>query len=297
MSPLAPDSPPQVRDELARRWGVPTHLESVRLHGGEESAAYRIGDVVARLGPSWRTTDELAWAYDIARQVAHSVPEALSPVPANDGSLVVRTAGRPLSVWPYVEAEWADPEESRQRVQAAELLARLHLTLSRTEARPRPASRSPGSPVDPVLTDLDLDAWLSDFHRRYPKRQLLHGDLGRANVLATKGRLVAVIDWDELSVGCPEADLAEVLWEWTRDREAFTFNEVAARAFLTVYGESGGTARQPSLAECANAIRDRIRREVSYSQAVGSWGTSDDPEDIAYEAGQLRAFRELADIT
>jgi Ser/Thr protein kinase RdoA (MazF antagonist) len=73
-----------------------------RLYGGEESACYRLGGDVVRIGPPWRTNAELAWSYAVAAQAAAQVAEVAAPRLAQDGRLVVRVAGRPVSVWPYV---------------------------------------------------------------------------------------------------------------------------------------------------------------------------------------------------
>ncbi|MEV4893037.1 hypothetical protein AB0K48_27010 [Nonomuraea sp. NPDC055795] len=47
-----------VRRAVKEMWGVDGHGEAPRLHGGEESAAYRLGDHVVRIGPESRGSEE-----------------------------------------------------------------------------------------------------------------------------------------------------------------------------------------------------------------------------------------------
>jgi aminoglycoside phosphotransferase (APT) family kinase protein len=100
------------------------------------------------------------------------------------------------------------------------------------------------------------------------------------------------LNWDDVLIGPPEQELAWAVWEWTQ-RGRTTLDLAAGQQFVEKYREAGGTARPITPEELAQLIRDRIRREVAYSQAVGAWGISSDPADLAYETRQLRAFREL----
>jgi hypothetical protein len=53
---------------------------------------------------------------------------------------------------------------------------------------------------------------------RLPSGDLVHGDLGLANVLAADGVITGIVDWDDLGVGCRATDLAGPLFEWHRLR-------------------------------------------------------------------------------
>jgi hypothetical protein len=82
------DIPPTdaVRSDVFRSWGLSLDGTAVRLYGGEESASYRVGTHVIRIGPTWRSLAELEWAYSVAAQVAAQVPEVPTPVPAQRGA-------------------------------------------------------------------------------------------------------------------------------------------------------------------------------------------------------------------
>jgi Ser/Thr protein kinase RdoA (MazF antagonist) len=280
---------PEIRRALHRFWGVAGFAE--RLFGGEESAAVRIGAHVVRVGPTWRSDAELRWAYSIAARVAADIPEVTGPVRHSGGGYVVRVGGRPVSVWPYVAGVWADPENHRW--QAAQFLARLHRAFAAVQPeRPRPSTPGPGVVREPLLQDPELDRWMDRFYASNSRQHPLHGDFYRGNVLVRSDVIVALLDWDDVLVGPPEQELAWAVWEWTQ-RGRTTLDLAAGQQFVEKYREAGGTARPITPEELAQLIRNRIRREVAYSQAVGAWGISSDPADLAYETRQLRAFREL----
>lgn len=283
----------EIRLALCRGWGLRADRAAMRLFGGEESAAFRIGEHVVRVGPAWRRDEELQWSYSVAAAVAARVPEVTAPVPRTAGGYLVRAAGRPVSVWPYVAGDWADPDNEDQRRQAAQLLARLHCAFAAVRTLPRrPSAPGPGDVHNPLLPDPDLDRWMDDFYARHSRRHPLHGDFYRGNILVRDGIIVALVDWDDVFIGPPEQELAWAVREWTQRRRT-TLDIAAAQQFTGQYRAAGGTAEPITPEDLAQLIRDRIRREVTYSQAVGVWGISADPDDVAYEAGQLRAFREL----
>ncbi|MFF0521110.1 hypothetical protein ACFYTC_20555 [Actinomadura nitritigenes] len=100
-----------MRRAVQDAWGRPVDGEPVRLYGGEESAAYRAGDIVVRVGPASRTNAEAEWCHGIAAHAAAGLPEAVAPLRARDGTTVVRVEGRPVSVWSHVAGEWPDADE------------------------------------------------------------------------------------------------------------------------------------------------------------------------------------------
>lgn len=116
-------------------WGIPAEAAE-RLTGGEESAAYRVGSVVVRLGPPARRTALMEWCHQVA--AAAGVEEAVLPLRTATGASVVRVAGRPVSVWPLVSGRWLDADEPAEAEQAARLLARLHRGLRDVVMSPRP---------------------------------------------------------------------------------------------------------------------------------------------------------------
>lgn len=144
---------------IAKRWAVDRALltDPLRLHGGEESAAYRLGPHVVRVGPRWRTNAEAEWCHRIASAAAQQVSEAIAPRQTVDGVTVVRCDGRPLSLWPFVHGAWGDEHDADQRRQAAELLARIHIALrsARTSIPSRPPTTIGWGTADETM-DADL---------------------------------------------------------------------------------------------------------------------------------------------
>lgn len=284
-----------VRETADREWGIPVAGDGVRLTGGEESASYRLGDHVVRVGPTWRGTAELEWAYEIAARAAVDVPEVTAPVANRYGGYVVRVDDRPISVWPYADGSWADQSNESQREQAAHLLARLHrafAAMSDVTERPDCDGLARQRKPHPAVADPTLDDWFADFKRRRTARQPIHGDVYRANVLVRGGRIVALLDWDDVSLGPPEQEVAWAAAEWSDTRQ--TVDLAPVMWFVDTYLAAGGTACRLDTVELAQLIRHRIRMDVNYSYSTGQWGASDDPEELEYEANQLRAFKELS---
>ncbi|GAA2788794.1 phosphotransferase enzyme family protein [Saccharopolyspora taberi] len=285
------------RDALAAHWALDGSQPAERLHGGEESTAYAIGEHVVRLGPRWRTSAEAEWCHGIALRAAASVPEAVAPVATRDGATVVRVDGRPMSVWPLVAGSWPD-DESRLAEQAATLLARLHLAFAAMTPEPRPVpsfleyglEREAPPPPEPALVDPELDRWLASFHRTHRRRQVVHGDFYSGNTLATGGRLTAVLDWDEACVVAPEAEVAVAALEWAPE---FGNDPAELRPFLRHYAEAGGPAGLLDDVALAQFIRHRIRREAAAFHLQRERGTVHDADDIDYHEERLATFAAL----
>jgi Ser/Thr protein kinase RdoA (MazF antagonist) len=281
---------PEIVDAVVRHWGVEATEDGERLHGGEESSAYRVGGNVIRIGPEWRSDAELEWSYAVTSHAAETVPEAVAPLRTAGGAAIVRVAGRPVSVWPYRAGTWADDDDDATFDQAADLLARLHRALSTYAPGPRPG---PGPPfaAAPDLEDPELDGWLADFDAAHPDRQPLHGDYYDGNMLSADGRIVALLDWDETFVGPPERELAWAAWEWGDGLWTFDFAE--AHEFIEAYHAAGGVAQGVDDIALRQIVRERIRREVRYARAVRARGIAHDDDDHEYEARQLEAFAVL----
>lgn len=274
---------------VRHHWRVPAD-RGERLRGGEESASYRVEDYVIRIGPRWRTDAELEWCHAIASRAALEVPEVVAPRPTKGGATVVRVGGRPVSVWPFVAGTCGDDTDPRQRLLAADLLARLHRAAAGLPvvARPPGASRLARAPE---LAEPALDAWLSAFDASHPARQPLHGDYYAGNVLVCEGRIAALLDWDDAFVGAPERELAWAAWEWGDGLWRLELG--AAMSFVSDYKTCGGPALPVSEAELRQLVRQRIRWEVSYARAAREGGVLDDANDLDHEARQLEAFRVL----
>lgn len=258
-----------------------------RLYGGEESAAFRLGDVVVRIGPDWRTIEEAEWCHGLVSAVHRRIPSALAPLPNRDGRTTVRAGGRPVSVWPFVEGRWGDREDPHQATEAATVLARIHRAL----ADCHPASPPPRSPPQAPLAsvdDPDLDRWLSEFARCHPRTHPLHGDFYPGNVLVRDGRIVAVLDWDEALISPPEMELAWAACEWG---DVLRRADLArARRFMAVYGAAGGTAEALDDEALAQLYRQRLRSDLAYTEAAGLRCTEADEDDAEHHDRQLEVF-------
>ncbi|GAA1740699.1 phosphotransferase enzyme family protein [Nonomuraea bangladeshensis] len=282
----------EIREAVASAWGVTG--EGERLHGGEESAAYRLDGHVVRVGPAWRSAAESEWCHAVARHAAAGLPEAVAPLPTAGGATVVVVEGRPISCWPYVEGAWPDSDLPAQRAAGARLLARLHRSLAgcRPGPRPVPAFQESGLYGDPPqdATELDdpgLDRWLRAFHAAHPVRHPLHGDYYTGNTLARDGRIVAVLDWDESFVGAPELELAAAALEWGDDVKG------PSAEFVAAYHEEGGTAARLDEESIAQLVRHKLRREHAYFRKAARSGVAHDEEDVEYHRVRVELFHRL----
>ncbi|GAA2429244.1 hypothetical protein GCM10010191_48250 [Actinomadura vinacea] len=275
-------------------WGKALDGTAVRLYGGEESAAYRIGDLVVRVGTTWRGQAETEWCHAIAAHAASAMPEAVAPLRTRDGTTCVLAEERVLSLWRYVSGEWPDAELPHMREEAARLLARLHRALSSYTPPPRPVAsfletglygRPPHDA--PKLADPDLDQWLAGFHCRNRRRHPLHGDFYAGNTLARDGRLVAVLDWDEAVVGAPEVEVASAALEWSDEDGDATRQR---REFVDSYHRAGGTAGPMDDVTVTQLIRHRLRREAAYFELARQRGAVHDEDDRDYHERRVEAF-------
>lgn len=273
-------------DEIEEAWGVTLDRAWTRLPGGEESAAFRCGEIVVRAGPTWRRDDELEWTNRVALVGGGEVGEVVQPLITRAGTTVVRIDDRPVTLWPFVEGERGDDRDLEQREQAAGLLARLHRALGRVPWPPRPPTGGAPAPT-PDLDDRDLDTWLVNFDRDHPKVHALHGDFYGGNVIVDRGRIVGLIDWDEALVGPPERELAWAAFEWGDCLDSLDLGP--ALAFVDAYREAGGPARRIGEHDLRQLVRQRLRLESAWERGRGV--LVDDDDD--YEARRIEAFHGL----
>lgn len=272
-----------VIDEIDEAFGITLDRNWKQLPGGDESGVFRCGDVVVRVAPTWRTDAELEWTNEVALVAADEVAEVVAPLFRPDGSTVVRIDDRAVTLWPFVEGERADDRDADTRLQAADLLARVHRALGRMPWRPRPTDGAPTAPT-PDLDDHDLDTWLALFDRDHATRHALHGDFCGGNALVADGHIVGLLDWDEALVGPPERELAWAAWEWGDCLK--TLDLEPALAFVDAYRAAGGPARRIGEHDLRQLVRQRLRWESGYRRA-------NTPFDLEYESRQLRAFHRL----
>ncbi|GHE09638.1 aminoglycoside phosphotransferase family protein [Streptomyces alanosinicus] len=275
---------------------------ATRLYGGEESAAWRVGDNVVRIGPSGKDPTEAEWCHRVAAAArACGCAEAVAPLalPGRGGATVVRIEGRAVSLWPYVDGVWAS-KEAAASAPAARLLARLHRALAAVEPppRPRPCFLQTGldgraTYDDPGLRDPQLDKWLADFSARARLRHPLHGDYYHGNLLAERDdptRLIAVLDWDEALVAPPEVEVASAAMEFTDD---FCEDIADARRFANTYLQAGGTAEILDDEALVQLMRHRLRCESVHFTRETARGVEHDAEDLDYHRRRLEAFARL----
>ncbi|WP_431897477.1 phosphotransferase [Nonomuraea sp. bgisy101] len=282
-----------VRRAVSTTWGVSCD-GGRRLYGGEESAAYLLGDHVVRVGPASRTSAESEWCHAVARHAAAHLAEAVAPVPTSGGDTVIRVDGRPISLWPYIEGDWPDSDLPEHRVQGARLLARLHAALAsaRPGPRPAPAFQESGLYGEPPhdaagLADPALDRWLAEFHRSHHVRHPLHGDYYTGNTLTSDGTIVALLDWDEAFFGAPEVELAAAALEWGDDELG------PSKEFVDAYLEAGGTASPLTEEELAQLVRHKLRREYAYFHKAVAAGVAHDEDDLDYFHQRVALFHDL----
>jgi Ser/Thr protein kinase RdoA (MazF antagonist) len=141
---------------IAERFGLEV-AAARRMDGGDEAAVWWLrtdrGAFVAHANPSWRTRSELVWIHRVIAHAAERLPEAVTPLAADDGETVFLFDRHPISVSPFVEGDWLDREDLDQVQASARLLARLHAAMADWRGGPRP----PSSPANPGTWDPNDD--------------------------------------------------------------------------------------------------------------------------------------------
>jgi aminoglycoside phosphotransferase (APT) family kinase protein len=194
---------------------------------GTDHDIYRLGDeLVARL-------PRIGWATDQAKKEARWLPRFAPHLPLAVPVQVAR--GEPTEHYPFEWSvyEWLPGTSGRDAIgdleqAAVDLAAFVHALreLDATGAHPRePAKR--GAPLaeldeyvrssinklgDRIDGSATLALWEESLSAPvWDGREVwVHGDLLPGNLLATDGRLSAVIDWGGLNVGDPACDLQPV---------------------------------------------------------------------------------------
>lgn len=262
-----------------------------RLPGGEESAAFRIGAQVVRIGPAWRSTAELEWCYSVALAAAEEIPEAVPPLLQRPGANVIRVAGRPVSVWPYIEGSRADDDDECQWAEAAELLARLHQVLGSQRGRFGPRPEGGGTVTTRANGhDPELDRWVGAFDAEGRWTQPIHGDFDAGNLLARSGHIVALLDWDEAILSPPERELAWAAWEFGDGLWANDLDEVWQ--FVAAYQDAGGPADPLDDLTLQRLVSQRLLGEMHYVDQQPQ-GTEPTDEDRSYRQRQQERYEQL----
>lgn len=200
---------------------------------GMDNATYRLGsDMSVRLPrfPRWegQVAREQRWLPRLAPHLPLAVPVPLALGAPGEGYPF------PWSVYRWIDGENADPERIADPRRAAVDLARFLAALQQIDATGGPAPELSnafrgvpmGDPRDSVAVEsrvrqriaalaglLDTDAMTAVWEAAlaappWPGPPVwVHGDPAPSNLLATGGRLVAVIDFGTLAAGDPACDL------------------------------------------------------------------------------------------
>lgn len=210
--------------------------------GGTVNAIYRLGnDIYARLplreaGAS-QIDKEHQWLPHLAPQLPLAIPAPLAKGKPTDEYPAA------WAIYPWLEGNLAFSDHLTDLSEAARSLAAFLVALRSIDASgapvPGPHNYGRGVPLatrdeytrDAIARSSDLvdtaavtAAWDADSQAPiYEGAPVwIHGDLQPANLLATDGRLSAVIDWGGLGVGDPAVDLLPA-WNLfdTPSREVF----------------------------------------------------------------------------
>ena len=246
------------------------------LKGGYESAVFLVecrDDLrVLKIGPKWRSSAELEWSYRLAAYAASQMSEVLVPYRARDRRRVTRHAGRPISLWPFVEGRKLNFGSTPDRDLAASMLARLQRRLATrvsTVLRSPTSSRAPmqrARMMPNALKDLELDQWLADRRATQPvPRGPIHGDYWSNNLICRGTKIVGIIDWDDARIGSLDRELSCAVWEFCAGPSQSKLDVVRATRFLDVYGENGGPVPVKDRAFVVPFIREHLRYEIKRS--------------------------------
>lgn len=270
-------------------WQLPLEPSAVEpVSGGQESLVLRVDDLVVRIGPAWRSTADAGWCYELADQLGKQLPTVVRPFRTPDGATVARLGDRPVSVWPWIDAELGDRERAAQRRNAAATLAQLHAAAASLHLSPRPPVSAATEP-DPTLADPALDAWLAEF-RDSRDRQALHGDFYPGNLLFDHDQVAGIVDWDEAVVDCPEVELAMAACEWGDLFETQALE--GAIDFVETYRRSGGPAAALDHEAISQLYRARLRWELEYEACHNPTETLSE-EDRQYRNRQIDLYFDL----
>ena len=287
--------------ELENRFGYTFDSEWHRLTGGYESDVWRVGDVVVRINPEWRTDYELLWMHDLLKHCATIMPEVPAPIKAINGSTLFRWENRPVTLFPFVTGEILNRHDDYQVEQAAQLLAQIHTTgLKWRGISPRPphdlsAPTIPKNQIDPdSIIDPDLDRWFNEsFLQETQITGVVHGDYYRANILYDDDRISGVIDWDESTIRPLITEVAWSMWEFTHNADGDDLDIQRALNFLGAYRAERNTLTDNDLVHLIPLIRRHLRYEIRRSIADEARG---DDVDMEYRNAEISAFNNLRGV-
>jgi len=291
--------PDELRNLLEAHYGLRL-LKATPLSGGEEALVWQVnssvGLLVVRMSPASRSPSRLQWRHHVLLALASSLPQAIAPLLAPDGSTLLPYQDFSVALFPYVRGDRLDRDQAQLRRASAHLLAQLHTALLPHLKHPAPLERTwleAKGPEQESLHDPDLDRW----HERLLESVasftigLIHGDYYRGNLLTQGEQIVAVLDWDDLHTDLLMQEVAWASWEFGKTATSDDWHLDRVQAFLQAYREAGGPCKIQEYQTVIPFVRWRLREELRYhhfaKRAAGL------PSDPANAAGQVRAFERL----
>ena len=126
----------------------------------------------------------------------------------------------------------------------------------------------------------------------------VHGDYYRRNLEICKGRVTALLDWDETRVDWRAWEVGRAIWEFCRTAQR-DLDFSAARDFIETYCQAGGAILEMEVEAFVPLMKADILWGVLYD--LGEVQRYVDAErglttDWAYQAAQLSAFDNLREV-
>lgn len=213
---------------------------------------FRSGHYVVR--EAHAAPGNVAWEHELLTFIAPDVPEVVPPLPARDGSTCLVRKGAVVWVQPFVEAEPAKRSDPAVIAAIPRLLARIHLACGdwpNVRPRPgRPALREQDWVVNetwdwkvlertPLLED--AYAFALDWLASPPAliQSPIHADFHTDNLLASDGRIAAVLDWEFARLDWPAFDLAAAVAVVSLQPNG-TIDRAIADRTVAAYVDAGG---------------------------------------------------------
>jgi Ser/Thr protein kinase RdoA (MazF antagonist) len=265
---------PDLLSEVCRRYGLGGSPTARRLTGGYANDVFRVdcageAPVVLHIKHPPSSAESMDWEHRQVRALSIDLPEALPPRPALDGSTWFWHDDRPVWLVRWVDGGPAAPAD---RWAVAVVLGRLHSCRVRVSRRPghRRLLELPLPAVGEYPAE--FDAWRPLIHRersnlsrlvewlerdRRPMTGLTHNDIFGGNVLVHRGRVSAVLDWEEADLDWLVWDLASAMWSFRSSGDAEPWPD-AMTDFVRVYHEAGGPVSPDGIASRLTVSRETL---------------------------------------
>jgi hypothetical protein len=206
--------------DVCRQIGVlPSGAQLLHLHGNAVFALPSAG-LVVRISTSLAARDRITDSLKVTAWLSKDGFPCTVPAPVTGQPFII--AGKVASVWQYIPEAPSPPASARD---LARILRDLH-------SRPQPPSppETFANPLDSVTAALQsvppdtmprrdrdwLTARVTKLRRkwaelRFPRPPaLVHGDAHPGNLIRAQDGTVVLGDWDHVSMGPPEWDLAQI---------------------------------------------------------------------------------------